>query len=62
MAQIDQLDPELGTSLREKYAIVGGGETEYLRGSNTTTRAMAVTAVRNAMVDAGLDACEVDGM
>ena len=62
MAQIDQLDPELGTSLREKYAVVGVGETEYLRGSNTTTRAMAVTAVRNAMVDAGLDAGEVDGM
>ena len=62
MAQIDQLDPELGASLREKYAVVGVGETEYLRGSNTTTRAMAVTAVRNAMVDAGLDAGEVDGM
>ena len=62
MAQIDQLDPELGASLREKYAVVGVGETEYLRGSNTTTRAMAVAAVRNAMVDAGLDAGEVDGM
>ena len=62
MAQIDRLDPELGASLREKYAVVGVGETEYLRGSNTTTRAMAVTAVRNAMVDAGLDAGEVDGM
>ena len=62
MAQIDQLDPELGASLREKYAVVGVGETGYLRGSNTTTRAMAVTAVRNAMVDAGLDAGEVDGM
>ena len=62
MAQIDQLDPELGASLREKYAIVGVGETEYLRGSNTTTRAMAVTAVRNAMKDAGLEPGQVDGM
>ncbi|MFP6773307.1 MAG: hypothetical protein VCE74_13385 [Alphaproteobacteria bacterium] len=62
MAQIDQLDPELGASLRETYAIVGVGETEYLRGSNTTTRAMAVTAIRNAMADAGLGPGEVDGM
>ena len=62
MAQIDQLDPELGASLREKYAIVGVGETEYLRGSNTTTRAMAVAAVRNAMADAGLEPGQVDGM
>ena len=47
--------------LRNKYAIVGVGETEYLRGSGRTTRAMANIAVRNAMADAGLAAHQVDG-
>ncbi|MBT7759703.1 MAG: hypothetical protein HN732_20400, partial [Rhodospirillaceae bacterium] len=36
--------------------------TEYLRGSGTTTRAMAVNAIRNAMADAGLGPGDVDGM
>jgi len=40
--------------LRDKYAIVGVGETTYTRGSGKTTRAMAVQAVRNAILDAGL--------
>ena len=47
--------------LRNKYAIVGIGETEYLRGSGRTTRAMANTAVRRAMADAGLQSSQVDG-
>src|ERR1700761_9844874 len=48
--------------LRDKYAIVGVGETDYTRGSDKTTRALATSAVRNAMVDAGLKASEIDGM
>src|SRR3974390_3154286 len=48
--------------LRDKYAIVGVGETTYTRGSNMTTRAMGTLAVRNAMNDAGLKASEIDGM
>ncbi len=48
--------------LRDKYAIVGVGETPYVRGSGRTTRALGVEAVRNAMADAGLDNTEVDGM
>src|SRR5260370_1038645 len=48
--------------LRDKYCIVGVGETEYSRGSNRTTRALAVEAVRNAILDAGLTARDVDGM
>src|ERR1700759_434385 len=48
--------------LRDKYAIVGVGETAYTRGSNMTTRALATIAVRNAMLDAGLKASEIDGM
>src|SRR5712692_7263313 len=48
--------------LRDKYCIVGVGETEYSRHSGRTTRAMAVEAVRKAILDAGLRASDVDGM
>src|SRR5207249_4210437 len=41
---------------------VGVGETEYSRHSGRTTRAMAVEAVRKAILDAGLKASEIDGM
>lgn len=49
-------------SLRDKYCIVGVGETEYSRASRRTTRAMAVEAIRKAILDAGLTAGDVDGM
>jgi acetyl-CoA acetyltransferase len=49
-------------SLRDKYCIVGVGETEYSRGSGRTTRAMAVDALRGAILDAGLRSADVDGM
>ena len=42
--------------LRDKYAIVGVGETTYTRGSGITTRALGTWAVRNAILDAGLKA------
>src|SRR5258707_8316289 len=48
--------------LRDKYAIAGVGETTYTRGSGKTTRALATWAVRNAILDAGLTAADVDGM
>ena len=48
--------------LRDKYAIVGVGETTYTRGSGRTTRALGSWAVRNAMLDAGLKPSDVDGM
>src|ERR1700712_4841357 len=48
--------------LRDKYAVVGVGETEYRRGSTLSTRAMATRAVGSAMRDAGLKASEIDGM
>jgi acetyl-CoA acetyltransferase len=50
------------TSLRDKYGIVGVGETEYSRNSGRTTHAMAVEAVRKAILDAGLAASDVDGV
>jgi acetyl-CoA acetyltransferase len=49
-------------SLKDKYCIVGVGETEYSRNSGRTTRAMAVDAIRAAMLDAGLRAGDIDGM
>ena len=49
-------------TLKDKYCIVGVGETEYSRQSARSTRAMAVEAVRNAMRDAGLGKDGVDGM
>src|SRR3989449_8244912 len=43
-------------------SVVGVGETEYSRASGRTTRAMAVEAIRRAILDAGLTARDVDGM
>ena len=40
--------------LRDKYSIVGVGETTYTRGSGRSTRALGTWAIRNAMIDAGL--------
>jgi len=56
------IDATTSKHLRDKYAIVGVGETPYVRGSGRTTRALGVEAVRNAMADAGLGPGEVDGM
>src|SRR5580692_2090840 len=56
---IDATSPKY---LRDKYAIVGVGETEYMRGSGKTTRALATWAVRNAIADSGLKPADVDGM
>src|SRR5437870_7625607 len=49
-------------NLKDKYCIVGIGETEFSKNSGRTTRAMAVEAIRKAILDAGLKASEVDGM
>lgn len=48
--------------LRDRYCIVGVGETEYSQHSGRTTRAMAVEAVKKAMEDAGLTPKDVDGL
>jgi hypothetical protein len=48
--------------LRDKYAIVGIGETSYTRGSGKTTRALGTWALRNAIADAGLKPSDIDGM
>src|SRR4051812_26196996 len=48
--------------LRDKYAIVGVGETTFTRGSEKTTRALGTWALRNAIADAGIKASDIDGM
>ncbi len=48
--------------LRDKYAIIGVGETTYTRGSGMTTRGLGTWAIKNAMDDAGIPASEIDGM
>ena len=53
---------ETTKNLRGKYAIVGVGETEYIRGAGRTTRSMATESIKRAMDDAGLKPGEVDGM
>ena len=58
----EDVDATTPKFLRDKYAIVGVGETPYMRGSNKSTRALASMAVRNAVADAGLKASEIDGM
>src|SRR6266513_2466585 len=57
--EVDATTPKY---LRDKYAIVGVGETTYTRGSNKTTRALGSWAVRNAILDAGLKPTDIDGM
>ena len=59
MSEIDATAPKY---LRDKYAIIGVGETTYTRGSGMTTRALGTWAVKNAMEDAGIPASEIDGM
>jgi len=50
------------SGLRDRYCVVGVGETEYSRDSGRSTRAMAVEAIRAAVLDAGLRPAEIDGM
>src|SRR5204862_7463449 len=57
-----EVDASTPKYLRDKYAIVGVGETTYTRGSGITTRALGSWAVRNAILDAGLQPSDIDGM
>jgi acetyl-CoA acetyltransferase len=63
-AMVLPVDTDVSTPkyLRDKYAIVGVGETTYTRGSDKTTRALGTWALRNAADDAGIKTSEIDGM
>lgn len=50
------------SNLRDKYCIVGVGETPYIRGSGKSTKQMAIDALKNACADAGIQPGDVDGM
>jgi acetyl-CoA acetyltransferase len=60
-SEIDAGSPK---HLADKYAIVGVGETAFMRGagSGRTTRAMGSQAIRAAILDAGMTSADVDGM
>ncbi|MCP4221960.1 MAG: hypothetical protein GY773_01280, partial [Actinomycetia bacterium] len=59
---MSDIDASTEPFLRNKYAIVGVGETTYRRGSQETTRNLATWALNNAIDDAGLEAEDIDGM
>ena len=59
---MSDIDTTADKYLRDKYAIIGVGETTYTRGSGMTTRALGTWAIKNAMDDAGIPAAEIDGM
>jgi acetyl-CoA acetyltransferase len=63
MAESD-IDAGSPKHLADKHAIVGVGETAFMRGagSGRTTRAMGSQAIRAAILDAGLTSADVDGM
>jgi acetyl-CoA acetyltransferase len=63
MAESD-IDAGTPKHLADKYAIVGVGETAFMRGngSGRSTRALGTQAVRAAILDAGLTPADIDGM
>lgn len=51
-----------GSTLKDKTAIVGIGETEYARGSGMTHLALLLQAAARAVEDAGLRPQDIDGV
>jgi acetyl-CoA acetyltransferase len=63
MAESD-IDAGTPKHLADKYAVVGVGETAFMRGngSGRSTRALGTQSVRAAILDAGLTPADIDGM
>ncbi len=49
-------------SLREKVAVSGVGETQYMRGTDRTALSLQMEASLNAIADAGLSPRDIDGI
>jgi acetyl-CoA acetyltransferase len=49
-------------SLREKVAVTGVGETEYMRGTDRTALSLQLEAAAKAIQDAGLTPKDIDGI
>ncbi|MSP05556.1 MAG: transporter [Acetobacteraceae bacterium] len=49
-------------SLREKVAVSGIGETNYMRGTDRTALSLTMEAALNAIADAGLSPRDIDGI
>ena len=49
-------------SLKEKVAVSGIGETEYMRGTDRTALSLQMEASLNAIADAGLSPRDIDGI
>ena len=52
----------ISSSTNLKPAIIGVGETDYVRGAEATPLEMMLTATRAAIADSGLKASEIDGI
>ncbi len=62
MPLFEDHDASTTRAMRDRYAIVGVGETAYVKGAGRSTRSMATEAVRAAVRDAGLTPADIDGM
>lgn len=52
----------MADQLKDRIAIVGIGETQYVKKADRSVKALIIEAVQKALADAGIKATEVDGI